>query len=395
MAGFYNQHLFSAIDLIESYSFQQPFALFLKNYFKRDKKFGSRDRKNIAELCYGYMRLGKSAMDLTIKDQIIIGYYLTHPHDNGLLERFSPALLGSIHQSLESKLEITSQLFATFDVQSIFPFRQLLSSNLDDYLFGISHLQKPLFFIKIRNKQFANVANMLKDRGISFQTFGEETLGFEQHIHLDELFKIDEEVVVQDISSQQTITLLDEHAISGLSLWDACAGSGGKSILASDRFHFSSHYVSDIRSAILEELTKRLTNARLTVNDAFCVDLTNSLSIQVAKSHLPSEGVELIIADVPCSGSGTWGRSPEWLRSFNVNDVNAYQQKQIQILENLLPFVRKGGYLLYITCSVFKKENEDVIDSIVQSHAVKVVQQKYLIGYPNRGDQMFATLITL
>ena len=236
---------------------------------------------------------------------------------------------------------------------------------------------------------------MLKDRGISFQTFGEETLGFEQHIHLDELFKIDEEVVVQDISSQQTITLLDEHAISGLSLWDACAGSGGKSILASDRFHFSSHYVSDIRPAILEELTKRLTNARLTVNDAFCVDLTNSLSIQVAKSHLPSEGVELIIADVPCSGSGTWGRSPEWLRSFNVNDVNAYQQKQIHILENLLPFVRKGGYLLYITCSVFKKENEDVIDSIVQSHAVKVVQQKYLIGYPNRGDQLFATLITL
>lgn len=395
MAGFYNQHLFSAIDLIESYSYQQPFALFLKNYFKRDKKFGSRDRKNIAELCFGYMRLGKSAMDCSIQDQIIIGYYLTHQQDNGLLERFYPSLLDSIHQSLESKLEVISQLFRTFNVRFIFPYGQLLSSYINDYSFGISHLQKPLFFIKIRNKQYVNVANMLKDRGVSFQSFGEETLGFEQHIDLEKLFKIDDEVVVQDISSQQTISLLDHHSIRGVSLWDACAGSGGKSILASDRFRFSSHYVSDIRPAILEELIKRLTNARLTVNDAFCVDLTNRLSIQVAKSHLPSEGVELIIADVPCSGSGTWGRSPEWLRSFDVNEVNAYQQKQILILENLLPFVRKGGYLLYITCSVFKKENEDVIDSIVQSHAVKVVQQKYFIGYPNRGDQLFATLITL
>ncbi len=394
MAGFYKQHLVSAIDLIKRYSYKEPFAIFLKNHFKKDKKFGSRDRKSIADLCYCYMRLGKSADEYTVQDQIIIGFFLTHQQDNGLLENFSPLLKHSVDENLEKKIEIISESFPLFNSSLIFSFHQYISTKINLESFGLSHLRKPLFFIKIRGEQQA-IIQMLEEKNVAYASFENKILGFEQHVNLSDLFKLDRDIVVQDISSQFTISLLDKYDIKGNTCWDACAGSGGKSILASDRYHFTSHYVSDIRPSILEELTERLSKANIKLTDAFCVDLTNSLSIQVAKSHLPSTGVELIIADVPCTGSGTWGRSPEWLRSFEEEQIEVYQQKQIQIVKNILPFLKKDGYLLYITCSIFANENEAVLEAIKNSHPIKVLEQKYFIGFPNRGDQLFAALITL
>jgi 16S rRNA (cytosine967-C5)-methyltransferase len=394
MAGFYKQHLVSAIDLIKRYPYKEPFAIFLKNHFKKDKKFGSRDRKSIADLCYGYMRLGKSADEYTIQDQIIIGFFLTHQEDNGLLENFSPLLKHSVDENLEKKIEIISESFPLFNSSLIFSFHQYISTKINLESFGLSHLKKPLFFIKIRGEQQV-IIQMLEEKNVAYASFGDKILGFEQHVNLSDLFKLDRDIVVQDISSQHTINLLDKYDIKSNTCWDACAGSGGKSILASDRYHFTSHYVSDIRPSILEELTERLSKANIKLTDAFCVDLTNSLSIQVAKSHLPSTGVELIIADVPCTGSGTWGRSPEWLRSFEEEQIEVYQQKQIQIVKNILPFLKKDGYLLYITCSIFANENEAVLEAIKNSHPIKVLEQKYFIGFPNRGDQLFAALITL
>ncbi|MFZ9240439.1 MAG: Fmu (Sun) domain-containing protein, partial [Chitinophagaceae bacterium] len=169
----------------------------------------------------------------------------------------------------------------------------------------------------------------------------------------------------------------------------------GKSMLASDAFHFKRHFVSDLREHILDELSRRMNLAAVSIEKSFCVDLTNSLSVQVAKQYLPSTGIDLIIADVPCTGSGTWGRSPEWLRSFDPATIEVYHNKQVRIVENLLPFIKKNGYLLYITCSVFASENEGVLNELVEKHAVKVLKQQYFIGYTERGDQLFAALITL
>lgn len=395
MAGFYNQHFFSAIELIHKYTYKETFPSYLKNYFRRHKKFGSRDRKNIADLCYGYMRLGKSALAYPVEQQITIGYYFTHQFDNGLLETHAPFLLNSIGDDLQQKLKFVTRAFPAFDASLIFSFTPYVSPEIDLKLFTTSHLQKPLFFIKIRKKEKQETINKLVEMKIPFRSFNEDILGFEQHIDLAEFFKLDEDIVIQDISSQHTMNLLHDHPIRGEAVWDACAGSGGKSILAHDRFRFSAHYASDIRPAILNELEKRMYRAKISLTDAFCVDLSNNLSIQVAQSHLPTTGVELIIADVPCSGSGTWGRSPEWLRSFDEDQIAVYQRKQVHIVKNLLPFIQSGGFLLYITCSVFSEENEAVLTCIQQSHDIKILEQKYCIGFPHGGDQLFASLITL
>ncbi|MEY2587335.1 MAG: hypothetical protein RLY11_1184 [Bacteroidota bacterium] len=395
MAGYFHQYLRSAVLLLQEYEGREPFSVFLKSYFKKNKKFGSRDRKIIGDLCFGYLRIGQAAASSSIEDQIKIGFYLTHQEDNGFLEAVHPGFLNTISQPISYKIEYLNQQPISFDLDGIFPFSTFLSSEIDASAFGVSHLQKSLYFIKIRPGKKQVVLETLKQHRISFKAFENDVLGFDQNIDLSAVLKMDEDIVVQDISSQKTMDIVKGLPLKGESVWDACAGGGGKSILVADQFPFKTHVASDIRPSILEELSKRMKRARLDLQATFCVDLSNSLAVQVAKSYLPKEGVELIIADVPCSGSGTWGRAPEWLRLFDPVEIDAYQRKQVSIVENLLPLVKKNGYLLYITCSVFEKENEVVLKAIKEKHAINILESKYIVGFPQGGDQLFSALITL
>ena len=394
MAVFHQQHFRSAIDIIETYQFNEPFSVFLKNHFRKHKKFGSKDRKSIADLCFGYFRIGQSAMSYPIQDQIIIGFYLAHSLDTGFLLGPTPELSASINDATEKKAALLQESYPAFEASNIFVFREYLSSAMDDDAFNFSHLIKPLVYINRRHQSQSTLTKQLSLHEVPFVS-EQGFIGFEQQIDLTKWFEVDREVLVQDISSQKTISLLNDCPLTPDAVWDACAGSGGKSILAADTFHFRHHYVSDVREHILDELSRRMHLAKIPIQQAFCVDLSNSLSVQVAKQLLPPDGVDLIIADVPCTGSGTWGRSPEWLRSFDPATIEIYHQRQVKIVENLLPFINQRGYLLYITCSVFTKENEAVLEALSEKHPVNILKQQYFIGYPQRGDQLFAALITL
>lgn len=393
MAAFHQQHLRSAIDIIEAYAFNEPFSVFLKNHFRKHKKFGSKDRKNIADLCFGYFRIGQSAVSYPIQDQIIIGFYLTHTTDSGFLLTIQQALSDSIDAAADEKQSFLQKLYPAFDASRIFVFREFLSKALDGATFNASHLIKPLVYINTRHQSQSNITKQLSLQQVPYVSH-DGFIGFEQQIDLTKWFDVDRDILVQDISSQKTISLLKDYSFTADAVWDACAGSGGKSILAADAFHFKRHYVSDVREHMLEELSRRMKLAKVSIQQAFCVDLSNSLSVQVAKQYLPADGVDLIIADVPCTGSGTCGRSPEWLRSFDPATIELYHQRQTKIVENLLPFINQQGYLLYITCSVFARENEAVLEALSARHPINILTQQYFIGYPQRGDQLFAALIT-
>jgi 16S rRNA (cytosine967-C5)-methyltransferase len=200
---------------------------------------------------------------------------------------------------------------------------------------------------------------------------------------------IDEEVIVQDYSSQriQEFLQLITYNSKYITLWDCCAASGGKSIIAKDVLKNIDLTVSDVRSSILQNLKQRFSKAGIQKYHSFVADLTNAQSLIVNRQF------DLIICDVPCSGSGTWSRTPEQLYFFDDKKIQEFNSLQTKIVSNTIPHLKEEGYFLYITCSVFAKENEAVVEFIHQKFpSLELIKQEVLIGYDKKADTMFAAL---
>ena len=382
MSAYFHSYQSTASSTLSSFSFKESFPVYLKKFFKQHKKYGSRDRKIIADLCFGFFRIGNAANTYSTIEQMMMGYFLTHDFDGGYLAFANPTLADKIGSSIEEKINVITQQFSGFQLSELFPCVSSISADIDQHNFALHHLKKPSFFLRVRPLKRDKVLAALKAQAIPAKQIG------------DIAIRLDVDAVVQDISSQKTINLLADLPVHPTSIWDACAGSGGKSIMLADRYRKVGLYVSDIREEILEELERRFKLAGIVAQKLFCTDLQHPMSTQVAKSNLPEGGVDLIVADVPCSGSGTWGRTPELLRSFDENMISEYQFMQKSIVSRLPAQLKPGGHLLYITCSVFKEENDEVVDYIQQSLGLALVRKEMISGINEGGDHLFAALFT-
>ena len=90
--------------------------------------------------------------------------------------------------------------------------------------------------------------------------------------------------------------------------------------------------------------------------------------------------------------SGTWARTPEQLYFFDAAKINHYSNLQKKILSNVIPQLRTGGKLIYITCSVFKKENEEVAAFIEADYRLCLTEMQLLQGYHLKADSMFVAV---
>jgi 16S rRNA (cytosine967-C5)-methyltransferase len=152
---------------------------------------------------------------------------------------------------------------------------------------------------------------------------------------------------LQDEASQRVAALL--NPAPGQLVLDLCAGAGGKSLAIADRHPRARVAAWDIRPAALRELERRAHDARVRV-----------------RVGLPSEPVDHLLVDAPCTGTGTWRRHPE-LR-WRLDDLAPTVDLQRRILDDAAPRVRPGGTLLYATCSVLPEEDEDQISSFILRH---------------------------
>lgn len=363
-----------AAELILAYKGDEPFHLYLKKYFKSHKKHGSRDRKNITSLCYHYFRLGEGIVNpMSIEEKFLLAEYLNSENEKELSEKLLTEKSG-------------------FDAEHIFPFNEYLSNQIDKKLFNISFLRQPLLFIRIRPGYRELVISRLTKDKINFEEHGESCLSFENTTRLENTLKPDREMVIQDLNSQRSSLFFDKikwDSSNKIDIWDCCAGSGGKSILAADHFKNFRLTVSDKRKSILQNLQKRLMTASVEVFKIIQADLSKPVNA------VTRESFDLIIADVPCSGSGTWGRTPEQLHYFDKDEIEMYAKLQRDIVSNALPKLKHGGYLLYLTCSVFAAENEENTKAISKENGLKIIHEQYLEGYTRRADTLFGSLMKL
>jgi 16S rRNA (cytosine967-C5)-methyltransferase len=378
-------HLNSAVAIIEQYSGEEPLASFLRKYFTRNKKYGSKDRKQVAHLCYCYFRLGKVLMNLPTNHRIIAALFLCSNAPDTLLDTLKPEWSEKVLLSVEEKLTIVEENEV---ISNIFPWSELLSAGLDHLQFCKSLLIQPDLFLRIRPGKTEQVQSKLRQAGIIFSRPNSTCIALDNKTKIDEQIILDKEAVVQDYSSQRVGEIFSLLPVQKKrKVWDCCAASGGKSIMAVDLLGNIQLIVSDIRESILINLKKRFATAGIKNYRSFVADLS--------KTGFPvgNEKFDLIIADVPCSGSGTWGRTPEQLFYFSEKTIEKYAVLQKQIMSNVLHHVKPGGFVLYITCSVFKAENEEMIDWLLKHSELNLVKMRPIPGYSFRADTMFVALL--
>ncbi len=404
-----------AVEIISKYSGDQPFALFLKSFFAANKKFGSKDRKYIAQLCYHYYRLGATAKLLPHEEAIKTALFLCNDVVGEWIELFEADWLHKWSNQLSDRIQFMEEVFPVFKTVNIFPFHQQLSESVDPYLFSIAHLIQPDLFIRTRPGKEKKVIGALTNAAILFQQITNTAIALPNGTKLENILNIDEDMVVQDYSSQrvgEVLKTVDRRRLTRdapFSLWDCCAASGGKSILAKDILGAIDITVSDIRASILHNLEQRFKRAGINHYNKFIADLSlnvnrhSSIVIRQSSSvnrHSSSVNrktatYDLVLCDAPCTGSGTWGRTPEQLCFFEEKQIHLFQQLQQKIVRNIIPAIKDGGYFLYITCSVFEAENEAMVAFIQANSKLILIEQQLIKGYAEKADTMFVALFQL
>jgi 16S rRNA (cytosine967-C5)-methyltransferase len=167
--------------------------------------------------------------------------------------------------------------------------------------------------------------------------------------------------LIQDEASQLVATLLDPQP--GEMILDACAAPGGKTTHIAQRMGNSGRiYALDLtqqKLSLIENLCLRLG---VTMVKTVRGDASHPLSVPEISRF------DRILADVPCSGFGTLRRNPDLKWKRGEADVKRLSELQSSILENLSGYLKKGGILVYSTCTVFREENENIVEGFLRNH---------------------------
>lgn len=353
--------------IVNTYDGSLPLTHFLKQYYKRHPQLGSRDRKILSEMAYCWYRSSKGlAAALPFEDKVRACLQLCG--NDAVKQRFP--FDGAVNP----------------DIDKLFPYDVVMAPGMEREDWLRSLLVQPDLFIRVRKNKSA-IERMLDDKQIPFEYIRDTCMALPNGAAIDSLLPADS-YVVQDASSQQTGTYFKPKA--GEHWLDCCSGAGGKSLLLKDMEPSVRVAASDIRDTILHNLRERF---RSYGHQAPVTFTTNVSDAKALAATLKGAHFDNIICDVPCSGSGTWARTPEQMYFFDPKEVARFNALQTTIATNVARYLKPGGRLIYITCSVFDEENQKVVDAVVGKTRLKCMSSGVINGISMKADSMFVAVL--
>ena len=197
-------------------------------------------------------------------------------------------------------------------------------------------------------------------------------------------------IEIQDEGSQ--IVSLLVNAKPGETILDYCAGGGGKSLaLAAEMKNEGKVHAFDIDKRRLSPLYQRAARAGADIIDVIEPPFENL-------NHLKGK-MDKVLIDAPCSGVGTWRRKPDAKWRLSEDSLEKRYKEQRTVLGNAKEFVRLGGLLFYVTCSMLAEENEGQIYPFLEDNkdftllsAGEVYEEKIGVNAPKPWSEDGCTL---
>ncbi len=144
----------------------------------------------------------------------------------------------------------------------------------------------------------------------------------------------------------------------GTRVWDCCAAPGGKTMVLAARLPQAKILATDVSGRRLRTMEERLH--RFDSGDRIECRVADALAMPA------EERFDLILCDVPCSGTGTLGRNPEIRHQLRLEDLTRQANRQRALLQAAAARLAPGGRLVYSTCSLEQEENQDVVQELVR-----------------------------
>lgn len=367
---------------------------------KRDKRWGSRDRKFVAETIYEIVRWKRLYAEIA---------EVKEPFDrNNLWRLFSVwCVLKGIALPDWNQIEPTPsrRIKGKFDeLSKIRKFRESIPDWIDEV--AVSELGEELWTKELAalNKQAEVIlrTNTLNTTKEALQKELQDESIFTEFIpnHSDALRLVERANVfrtevfkkgyfeVQDASSQLVAEYLD--VAPGMKVIDTCAGAGGKTLhLASFMKNKGQIIAMDIYESKLKKLKIRARRNKVHNIDTRVIDSTKPIKKLYNKA-------DRVLIDAPCSGIGVLRRNPDSKWKLQPEFLDNIKKIQQDILQKYSKMVKSGGKLVYATCSVLPSENQNQITEFLVSESgkdFKLIKDNKVFAHTSGFDGFYMALL--
>ncbi len=364
-----------------------PMDNVLRDYMRNRRYIGSKDRKYIVELVYdvmrstarlgwwlghvkhedsprtrviAYLRLtGMSTHDVTIR-------FVEENHCTGILtldeEKLIEALEGKdlTHKDMPEAVQAECPEWAEEDLRELFgdDFKSHLEAMLEPAQID---LRVNIIKLSVEQAQDSLAKDDVKTIRTTYAPHGLRCLE-KPYMSATKAFHKGF-VEIQDEGSQLIAHICDVKP--GMRVMDYCAGGGGKTLgLAAQMEGKGIIFALDNSTRRLEKGRRRYKKA-----DIHNVEV-RSLEDEKNRKWLrrQKDAIDVVLVDAPCSSSGTWRRNPDLRWNWFGPTLEEITVLQAEILDRVADKVKIGGRLVYATCSLFKSENEDQIESFLKKY---------------------------
>ena len=335
----------------------------LERLLKAHKKWGSADRQVVSEIFYDIVRwkkrleyyMGEGTKPSNIYN-LILAYLLWKKVKYKKFDEFDGIKTGGILSKLDKKTFPTKAIEHSVPDWLAGLFEKELGAKWEKEMSALNEQAPVILRANSLKVSAENLVEILKEEGVnSFVLRGYPDavqLEEKKNVFLTSAFK-EGFFEVQDASSQKIAELLDVK--EGMRVVDACAGAGGKTLHIAALMKNKGQIIAlDIYEWKLAELKRRAKRA-----GAFNIE-TRFIEDNKVIKRLHNTADRLLI-DAPCSGLGVLKRNPDSKWKIDEDFINRIKTEQENILQNYPKILKKGGKMVYATCSILPSENGEQI----------------------------------
>ena len=346
----------------------------MAQYFKQRRYIGSKDKAAISEQLYTILRNRLSfeylleRADLGTHSRMLAAVLMKVEGESDVGrffdgDRYSPKPLRQEQVEAFEKLDVSLD-DAPVNVRLNVPewicesLQSALGDRFEEEMQATNQRASTDIRVNTLKSNLGQVSQILKTVGYKFEASGLSPWGirFDGRVALFGLDAFRQGwFEVQDEGSQ--LLALVSGVKAGDKVVDFCAGAGGKTLaMAAMMQNKGTVYACDVHSKRLENLTKRAKRAGVHNVRSHVLSSENDKWV---KKH--KEQADVVLIDAPCSGTGTWRRSPDSRWNLTPENLENLTQLQQSILQSAKRLVKPGGRLVYATCSLLREENEQQV----------------------------------